>query len=250
MSRQIDQWAASPTLRSTGGTVLVIILVLVGSLAVGLISTSLGQLVSFIWMLPGKRPPANWIAAYRRGRSRAAKRVADASDARPDQVLAAMNRADRICLVEADRPTWVGDRLRACRVRVERAYGLDVDVIWPRLWLLVPDPARAEISMARDAYVASARLMGWALLYLFLTFWWWPASVIASVIAVTAQIKARDAITILADLLEAVVDLYGRELATQLGHPKTEKPLTLSEGRSLTALARKSRWDPDSPLAD
>ncbi|MEV4015685.1 hypothetical protein AB0J35_34800 [Nonomuraea angiospora] len=250
LSNRIDQWAASSSLHSVGGTVLIIILALAGSVAAGLVAAALGRSVSSMWMLPGKRPPVSWIADYRRGRSRAAKRAADASDAGPNQVLAAIDRADRICLVEADRPTWIGDRLRACRVRVERAYGLDIDVIWPRLWLLLPDSARAEITSARDAYMASARLMGWALLYFLLTVWWWPAALIASVIGVTAQFRARDATTVLADLLEAAVDLYGRELATQLGHPKFDKPLSLNEGQAITALARKSRWDPASPLAD
>jgi hypothetical protein len=129
LNKQISLWAKDPNLRSVGGTVLIIIAVLVGSVAVGLVSVMLGRIVSFIWTMPGTRPPAKWVAGWRRKRSQQAKHEADQPLATPDQIRTAITRADRICLVEADRPTWVGDRLRACRLRVERAYGLDLDAI-------------------------------------------------------------------------------------------------------------------------
>ncbi|MEU0519997.1 hypothetical protein [Streptosporangium sp. NPDC006007] len=250
LSRRIDQWARNPSLQSAGGAMLIVVAVLAGSVAVGLASATLGRLVSHVWTLPGGRPPASWVAQWRRGRSRRAKSEADDPGATPDRILAAIDRADRVCLVEADRPTWVGDRLRACRIRVEHAYGLDLDAVWPRLWLLVPDSTRTEIAAARDAYSASARLMGWALLYLLLTIWWWPAALIGVIVGVTAQIKARDTTGVLADLLESTVDLHVRELATRLGHPDSGGPLTCGEGRTVSVLTRKSRWDPASPLAD
>lgn len=250
MNEQISLWAKDPNLRSVGGTVLIIVAVLVGSVAVGLVSVMLGRIVSFVWTMPGERPPARWVAGWRRKRSQQAKGEADQSLATPDQIRAAITRADRICLVEADRPTWVGDRLRACRLRVERVYGLDLDAIWPRLWLVIPDSARAEIAAARDAYSASARLMAWGVLYLLLTIWWWPATPVALAIGTTAQVKARETTGVLADLLESAVDLYVRELATQLGHPDSGGPFTADEGRALTTQMRKSRWDPDSPVAD
>ncbi|MFB7336983.1 hypothetical protein ACFC00_35985, partial [Streptomyces adustus] len=214
------------------------------------VSVVAGRTISLLWTLPGKRWPVRRLASWRRNRSQQAKRDADHPLATPEQIRSAIARADRICLVEADRPTWVGDRLRACRVRVERAYGLDLDAMWPRLWLILPDTTRTEITTARDAFSASARLMAWALLYLPLTLWWWPAAPIALVIAVSAQVKTRESTNVLADLLESTVDLHARELATRLGQPDPGAPFTPAEGRTLTTLARKSRWDPDSPLAE
>ena len=144
-----------------------------------------------------------------------------------------MARADRICLVEADRPTWIGDRLRACRVRVERAYGLDLDAAWPRLWLIVPDTVRAELGAARDAFGVAARLTAWAILYLILGAWWWPAVPIALITGATGIIRARQATDNLGDLVEAAVDLHVRGLAVQIGENLTG-PLTPAIGQLLT----------------
>ncbi|MFF4567929.1 hypothetical protein [Streptomyces sp. NPDC001435] len=45
----------------------------------------------------------------------------------------AIATADRICLLEPDRPTWIADRLRVTPVRIEAVYGFDLDAAWPRL---------------------------------------------------------------------------------------------------------------------
>jgi hypothetical protein len=164
-------------------------------------------------------------------------------------VLDAIARADRICLVEPARPTWVGDRLHASEVRVRRAYGLDLAPAWPRIWLIVPQEVRLEISAARDSLGASARLTGWAVLYLLLAIWWWPAALMAVIAGATGAVNARLAASDLAELIEAAVDLYCRELAAQLGHVSTGQ-LTPEQGRELATLMRKSRWDPRSPLAE
>lgn len=249
LSRSIARWAATPAFQSVGGTVLIVAAALLGSAGIGLTAAGLGVLVSYLWNLPGRLPPARWLAGSRRRRSARAKKRADDPRSTPAQVRAAIAAADRLCLVEADRPTWVGDRLRATRVRVETAYGLDLDAVWPRLWLLFGDTTRAEILAAREAYTGAARLMGWAALYLLPAGWWWPSLLIGLGVGVAAWVRARSAAGQLADLLEATVDLHARELATRMGHPDTAAPLSAAEGQALSALIRKSRWDPDSPLA-
>jgi hypothetical protein len=249
LSRHITQWANSTALRSIGGTVLIVVAVLVGSVLAGLAASALGRVIQLVWVMPGKHPPAKWLADWRRRRSRDAKGVADDPSASQAQVLKAITKANRICLIEANRPTWIGDRLRACQVRVDRTYGLDLNAAWPRLWLTVSEVVRDEISAARDAFSASARLEAWAVLYLPLAIWWWPGAVIALVAAMAAILKARLATSNLADLIESAVDLYGRELATQLGHSGTG-PMTATLGKELTIQMRKDRWDPRSTLAD
>ena len=249
VSRTITRWAGSPALKSVGGTALVAAAVLAGSVATGLLAGVGGRLAEIGWTLPGRRAPARWLAAWRRKRSRAAKEIADNPGSTPAQVRLAIARADRICLIEASRPTWIGDRLRACRVRIEQIYGIDLDTSWPRLWLIFPDNVRVELSTARGAFSAAARLFAWAVLYMLLGIWWWPAVLIALITGATAMVRARLATSDLADLIEASVDLYTRTLAAQLDEPAAG-PLTRAAGRALTARMRKSRWDPDSPLAD
>jgi hypothetical protein len=248
LSRKIAAWAASPASKSVGGTVLIVAAILAGSVVAGLAAAAGGRFVEILWTLPGKRAPGRWLADCRRNRSRKAKVIADTS-ADPAAVDKAIARADRICVIQADRPTWIGDRLRACRVRIERANGLDLNAAWPRLWLIVPDTVRTELGTARDAFSAAARLTAWAVLYLILGIWWWPAVIIALITGATGIIRAHQATGNLADLIESTVDLHGGDLATQLGE-QTPGQVTPVIGRRLTTQMRKSRWEPGSPLAD
>jgi hypothetical protein len=247
--RQISAWATSPALKSAGGAVLITAAVLVGSVLVGLAAAAGGRFAEMLWTLPGKHLPARWLAAWRRSRSQSAKADADDPDATPAQVRQAIAKADRICVIKADCPTWIGDRLRACHVRIDRAYGLDLTAAWPRLWLIVPDGVRTELGAARDAFSSAARLTAWAVLYLVLGVWWWPAIPIALITGATALVKARQATGNLADLIEAAVDLHSHDLATALDENHAG-PVTPAVGRELTTRMRKSRWDPGSPLAD
>jgi hypothetical protein len=248
LDQKITDWADGPVLRSAGGTVLIVAAILAGATVAGLAAAAGGRFMESLWTLPGRHAPASWLARWRRARSRRYKSVADNS-ADAAEVRRAMARADRICLIEADRPTWIGDRLRACQVRIERAYGLDLDAAWPRLWLIVPDIVRTELAASRDAFSAAARLTAWAIFYLILAIWWWPAALIALIAGIAAISKARLATSNLADLIESAVDLYYRDLATHLGQ-ETAASLTTAIGRHLSTQMRKDRWDPNSPLAD
>jgi hypothetical protein len=249
LTGQIAKWAASPALKSTGGAILIIAAVLAGSVVAGLAAAAVGRLTEIVWTLPGRRGPARWLAEWRRRRFQAAKQIADDPNASEAQVRKAMATADRICLIEASRPTWIGDRLRACQARVKRTYGIDLNAAWPRLWLVAPEVVRQEISAARSAYSASARLVGWALLYLVLGIWWWPAAPIALIVGTAAIIKARLSTRDLADLIESAVDLHAADLAAQLGQAVTG-PVTPGIGKKLTTRMSKTRWNPQSPMAD
>jgi hypothetical protein len=247
LSRKIADWAAGPALKSAGGTALIVAAILAGSLVAGLTVAAGGRLVEVLWTLPGNAVPARWLADRRRRRSARLKAIADTSDD-PTVVRIAISRADRICLVEPACPTWMGDRLRACRVRIDKTYGLDLDATWPRLWLAVPDTVRTELGTASDAFSAAARLTAWAALYLVLGIWWWPAIPIALATGIAGVGKGRLATGNLAALIESAVDLHSGELAAQLGE-QTNGPVTPAVGRRLTTRMRKDRWDPDSPLA-
>jgi hypothetical protein len=247
LSRKITSWAASPVLKSAGGTVLIAVAILAGSVIAGLAATAFGTFIETLWTLPGRHPPARWLAAWRKKRSRNAKAIADNPLSTAAQVSRAIRRADRICLIEPGCPTWTGDRLRACHVRVARTYGLDLTAAWPRLWLIVPDTVRSELAAARDAFTAATRLTAWAAFYLILGAWWWPTLPVALITGTAAIVKGRVATGNLADLIESAVDLHGAELGPQLGLPD---PLTPTTGRQVTTRMLKSRWDPASPLAD
>ena len=251
----IDSLAAAPASSSSAGLLSWAVGVLIGATGAGLGAAALGQLVQRAWTTPGRRLPARWLSSWRRHRwnrayatvrtamaeAAAAACTAAAASPPPAPALgleAAMGACTRICLIEADRPTWIGDRLRAADERIHRTYRLDVSAAWPRLWLLIPDTARTELTTAHDSYTAAARLAGWGLLYLAVGFWWWPALLIAAATGVTAWIRARSVTAVLADLVETTVDLYGPELARQLGITCPDL-LTPDIGHAVTIAVRK-----------
>ncbi|HEU5024101.1 MAG TPA: hypothetical protein VFV01_04190 [Spirillospora sp.] len=245
LSERITKWSTAPGKRSFGAAALLLTSVLLGSVMVGVVATALGSAVEMLWTLPGERRPASWLADRRRKRSRDAKEAADTAQS-PEQLARAIATADRICLVEANRPTWIGDRLRVPYVRVALTYNLDLDACWPRLWLIVSADTRSELEAGRDSLASAARLGAWAVLYLALGFWWWPAVAVAVVLQTSALIKGRMSAANLADLVEASVDLHVGDIADQLRLDLVNAP---GQQRMLNSLLRKSRWDPESPVA-
>ncbi|MFJ4559882.1 hypothetical protein ACIP4Q_27840 [Streptomyces massasporeus] len=214
----------------------------------------IGEGVALLWAAEGRRGPGRWLAERRRERWQrayaevvAARRAVALSAVPPHgadpearaALRASLDRCRRICPVPAARPTWIGDRLRAVDLRVHHAYRVDMEALWPRLWLALPDPARTELTDAYAAYRANARLTGWGLMYLLVALWWWPAALVAAVTLATAWIRARGAAQALADLVEGAVDLYGREVATALGVLPEGDGLDRASGDTVSALLRK-----------
>ncbi|MET8911537.1 hypothetical protein [Micromonospora sp. NPDC004551] len=243
-----DGLAAGPAAGSGASLLIGAAAFLLGAAAAGIVAQSVGVLVSWTWSLAGSGPVLGRLAARRCRRWEradaavlAAERalLADPGDpALRDRTRRAIARRAAICLVEPARPTWVGDRLHAADVRVHRGYGIDLAVGWPRLWLLLPEDARGELAAAQDRCGAAARLAGWGLLYAVLGAFWWPALVVGVVALPTARQRARLAVAVYAELAEAAVDLYGRDLAVQLGLPCPDR-LTREIGEQVTAIVRK-----------
>lgn len=244
LHKQITAQATEPIAHSPG-----MILVLVGALflaaaAAGFGATALGGVIQLGWFMPGRRPPARWVRTWREKRWRTAQgkvtqAIASAGITTPAGDLGeAVRQRDRICRVRPRHPSWIGDRLHAADLRVHQAYDLDLASAWPRLWLIMPDTARSDIGIAHQAGIDAARLGGWAMLYLVVAAWWWPALPIAAAIAITAQVRARSAAVTLADLTEATVDVYGAKLATELGISHSGH-LTRQAGSEITTRLRK-----------
>ncbi|OKI52732.1 hypothetical protein [Micromonospora sp. CB01531] len=221
---------------------------LLGAAAAGLTAQSVGVFVSWTWSLTGSVPVLRRLADRRRRRWEradaevvAAERALLADTADPtarDRARRAIARRTAVCLVEPARPTWVGDRLHAADIRVHRSYGIDLAAVWPRLWLLLPAEARGELTAVQDRCASAARLAGWGVLYAVLGAFWWPALVIGLATLLIARYRARLAVSVYADLVEAAVDLYARELAVQLGLSCPDR-LTREVGEQLTAIVRK-----------
>lgn len=259
----VDPRAAEPLVRrlgdqrSTAQAVLLVAGVFGAAAAIGLAAIGLGAALRRAWALPGTSvAPARWLRDRRRRRWDAADRTAaqlrteilNAVD--PSAALVgseyrdALARRESIGLERPQRPTWMGDRWTATGIRIYRAYGLDLTVVWPRLWTVLPDVSRSDIAAAQLAYQESSVLVSWAVLYGGVGLFWWPALIVCVTLAVAGVLKTRDAISSLCELVESACDLYIHSVAEQLRVPCAGQ-LTMEAGRAIVALLRRK----DLPLA-
>lgn len=248
---------AAAIARQSGGSQAVLIIgVLLAAAGTGLVVQALAGLTRRLWLGPWPRPlnsvqcslVANRRARWHRRVDQRRRLQQDHPQAartadQQREINTAADRVNRFALAEPGRPTWMGDRVHAVDQIARDRYGLDLAFAWPRLWLVLPDIVRTEITAADAAFAAAVAAGTWAWPYALLGTVWWPAALIAIGVGATGWARARAAITDLAALSEAALDLHGRTLATALGVavPDTTGPLTITEGEQLTALIRKGR---------
>ncbi|MFC8661259.1 hypothetical protein [Streptomyces sp. NPDC057199] len=168
----------------------------------------------------------------------------DAADSPPTteglaHLAALAAERDALCTARPTAPTWTGSRLNALHDRLFHEYGLELASCWPRLWFVMSDAARAEVTAARFRFDRAANLAMWALPYFVAGFLWWPALLIAGWLAWVGNRRGRSAAADYADLVEAAADVHGRELAGAMGVPLPEQGFPLSAGREMSLRARK-----------
>jgi hypothetical protein len=229
-------------------TFLLIAGVLVASAGIGLTASGVAVMIRMAWTMPGHVGPARWLREARQRRwdqadtavtsmRLAALRAGPGVTAGPG-VAVAVARRNATGLERPERPTWIGDRWRATFVRVFRAYGLDLTIVWSRLWVLLPDTLRDDIATAQSAYRSATIVVAWGVLYGAIGLYWGPALLIAIVLALVGRTQARDGTGVLCDLVETACDLYGDALASQL-HIPCQGAVTPDEGRRINAILRK-----------
>ncbi|SEP46974.1 hypothetical protein [Amycolatopsis saalfeldensis] len=236
--------------RSAGQALLLVAGALFGSAVAALTAVGLATAVRRVWSWPGKRVPVNWLRQWRARRWNAADRkavrhridvlnsVEDSATTAGPEYRDAMARRDSIGLEPPERPTWIADRWFAAGLRIHRAYGLDLTVVWPRLWLVAPESARNDFAVAQTAYQKSSVTVAWAILYGLAGLFWGPALLIALCLAAIGVLRARQATANLCELVESACDLYGPALAEQLKVPCPDR-LTTRIGEEISAQLRK-----------
>jgi hypothetical protein len=214
----------------------------------GTCASAFGVLLQRLWVMPGDLPPAAWLRRRRQRQWQQATadvKTAFARAAHPGvhhadpaeaarRVRRTQRRRARIGPAQPVRPTRIGDRFHATAMRIRDHNGLDLDLVWPRLWTVLPDTLRADLSTAQDAYAAAARLAGWSILYLALAVTWWSAALISLIIACTVAICARASADVLADLFEAAADLHAKDLAAAVDLSLSGVTDPAELGRSIT----------------
>lgn len=243
----ISDLAAALARQPAGTQIALLILTLLAATVTGLFIQALVGVTRQIWLGQWPRIAArlqNLVVSRRR---RSWDSLLEKRRALEPQNLDGMDaiaaRMNRISPSRPGRPTWMGDRMYAVDEIALNRSAFDLAFGWPRLWLVLPDTVRAELNAAHSSFAGAAATATWAVPYLILGLVWWPAAVIAAGIGISGWVRGRAAIADLSALSEAAIDLHGRTLATALG-VETEKPagpLTVPEGRQVTALVRKGR---------
>lgn len=236
LTEQITRWANEPAVESVGGQVVLLAAVLAGAAAAGCTAQGLATLVERAilapdwqdWPRPLRHLVDRWVTRRRkrwedhartwhRHRTEAADARALGQRANPTERRAAYRAMTHIAPEHPQRPTWCGDRLNAVAVRLARDHRLDLATCWPHLWLNLPEPTRAEITTARQSLDRATSITAWALLYLPLACWWWPAALLSLILTAAGWRRARTATETYALLLEAATLLHSRDLADHLG---------------------------------
>ncbi len=141
-------------------------------------------------------------------------------------------------------PTMLGTRLRAAETRPLHRYGLDGVVCWPALWLLLPEPARREVSAARAELNAAVRFTFWGALTALWAIWAWWAAPLAGLLAWLGYRAALEAADGYATLVEATFAVHRFALYDALGLPRPSGPE--EERRAGEALTRWL-WTGEAP---
>lgn len=110
-------------------------------------------------------------------------------------------------------PTRLGNLLRAAEAHSLERYGLDSIVCWPRLWLLLPEPVKKELQLARSDLDAAARVWFWCLLFTIWGIWvWWLALLGVLAAIFTYYCWATVAAASYGELIKATFDVYRKLL--------------------------------------
>ncbi|MDI6104084.1 hypothetical protein QLQ12_36385 [Actinoplanes sp. NEAU-A12] len=249
LAAELNRLAAEPALRGTGTLVLVLAGLLLAALGIGFAVQGAGAGVERLWLAARPQRLVTWRARrWATARSAASAALLEAARAQQSDdpavsTLAAEARhlhlvRERLGVTAPAHAFWVGDRLAVPAERAATAYALDLGAAWPRLWMLLPPEARTELETARTRLATAARLAAWAAGYLAVGLLWWPAAVAGLITAVVSWRQSRTAAAVLADLVESVVDVHGRQLAETLGL-STSGTLTPELGAKITALLRR-----------
>lgn len=235
-------------LSSVGGSraVLAAVVVLLASAAAGLLAQALrGPVAEFVtggWPFFLRRLQRRLTERRKKNWDRLQARYQERFDATGEAPATweAAARRNRYALAPPERPTWIGDRLRAPAVRVREQYGLDAATSWSRLWLLLPEGTRETLSAGRERFDTAALLSAWSMLYLLLGLRWWPAAIIGVGVGIVAWRRARVAAEVYGDLIEATFDVHTVDLMQHFARISDEVPSGRHRGLELTERFRKS----------
>ena len=115
--------------------------------------------------------------------------------------------------------TRFGNILRAAEQWPNEKYGLDAAVCWPRLWLLLPEDVKKDLTDARASLDAGAVAWVWSALFIIWTVWAWWALVVGIIGVLVAYQWILGAAEVYGDLIESTFDVHRTKLYEALRWP-------------------------------
>lgn len=137
-------------------------------------------------------------------------------------------------------PTRLGNVMTAAETHSTQRYGLAAALMWPRLWLILPDEVRSELIGARRQFNSAVQAVVWAVATSIWVIWSWVALPFALIAGYWSYRRAIATGTAFGQLLSAAFDIHIRELAAAYGLKLVEGELFHRDvGRLLTLFVRR-----------
>lgn len=251
------QWLSGLQIVEQTALLVIALLVLVGSaLLMQRLRFSVLRLLEGYWPWPFKglaprlaaRPNRRFEGAEQRWNALKTKEAQGALS--PTEARALSELEARLHYFPTDprdvQPTTLGNILRAAETLPTHKYGLDAFVCWPRLWLLLPESAREDLSAARQGLMTFVELWAWGLLFLvWAIFSPWALLVSVLWLGLASALNLQAAMAY-ADLFEAAFDLYRWELyrAAHWPLPQVSGDAERSAGQRLTEFLWRGTVEP------
>ncbi len=167
-----------------------------------------------------------------------------APEATTDAIAAASAALRRFPPDDQLMPTRIGNIIRAGERRPATWYGLDAVIVWPQLWLVLPEQPRSDLTTARTQLNNAVTAWTWAVLSCVLGFLWLPALVVGLVVAFAIwRWWVPAAADTYATLVSAVFDTHRFALYDALHYPR---PTTSADEPRLGRALTHSLWDDPS----
>ena len=133
-------------------------------------------------------------------------------------------------------PTRLGNVLRSCETYPQERYGLDAVVVWPALWLLLPEATRDALGASQRSLDQSVAVLVALIATLVWLPWSWlvliPALLGPPVVYLVFVIARAQAF---AQLVKATFDIHRLALYTSLRFPPPADPdAELKAGAAVT----------------
>jgi hypothetical protein len=144
-------------------------------------------------------------------------------------------------------PTRIGNILRAAETWPNDKYGLDAVVIWPRLWLVLPEAPARELVAARAALDSAVAGVIWGLLFCVFGIWTLIAVPVGLLVAICSlMFWVPNRAEVFGDLVEGTFDLHRMAVYEQLRWPLPINPhQEHAHGQRLTSYLWRGSYDPD-----